>query len=138
MAMTISGIALVAGVSALVSMDQVSERTRGISAAMQDLWVIDHVTGRDLRFASSFSYSDSMLTVNRADGTVLTYSLSPVTATAFRSTGGMGDAIVASHVAGWSFSVLPFGGLGILVRETRGGGECDGRFIFPFALGAAG
>ena len=138
MAMTVSAIALVAGTSAMVDMDQAVRRTEDLSSSMEDLWVVDHVLGRDVRFADSLAYTGSLLSIKRSDGVVLGYSLSRVTDTAFRQSGGAGDAIVAAHVAGWSFAILPFGGIRVDLQEARGGVTDDAEFIFPFALGQGG
>lgn len=137
-AMTVSAIALVAGTSALVDMDQAVRRTEDTSSAMGDLWVVDHVLGRDVRLADSLSYTGTLLSIKRSDGVALGYSLSRATDTAYRQSGGAGDAIVASHVAGWSFAILPFGGVRVDLQEVRGGVTDDAQFIFPFSLGRGG
>lgn len=137
-AVTVSAIALVAGTSAMVGMDRAVHRTEDVSSAMEDLWVVGQVLGRDVRLADSLTYTGPLLSIRRSDGVVLGYSLSRATDTAFRQSGGAGDAMVASHVVGWWFSILPFGGLRVDLQEVRGGVTDDARFIFPFSLGRGG
>lgn len=138
MAMTVSAIALVAGTSAMVYMDRAVQRTEAVSSAMGDFGVVNGVLGRDVRAADWLTYTGPLLSIRRPDGVLLDYSLSKATNTAFRESNGAGDAMVASHVAAWSFAVLPFGGVQVDLQEARGDVKDDAQFIFSFSLGRGG